>query len=160
MANWSEVVPPIAAIVAISSLEWFFPENQFDKSVGLFKSSLANTDQFNSLRFMVNHLALGWQTTVDLVYTILASMTVFVSRALQNDLQPTRPVFWTLVVLLLLNVGLLVWCANTGPEGVVSAPVWVPVLRRWRTPRQICFTFVIAANLIVIAATCSEFWFF
>jgi hypothetical protein len=162
MATLTEVVPPVAAIVAIGSLEIFFPENRIEGLVRLYEDEFRDEAKaiFRNFLAMVVHLARGWQTTVDLVYTILATLTLLVSRMLESDLQWTRPVFWTLLVLLVLNGGLLFWCATIGPEMVVAAPVRMPVLGWYLTPRQISVFFVITANLIVIAAIISEICLF
>jgi hypothetical protein len=156
MAAWSELFPPIAAIAAITWLEWDFPEQQIDDTIDLFEKSLADDpNRYRNLRWAVKHLAQGWQTTVDLTYAFLATITLLVIRVIDGHAKATSPVFWTIMVLIVVNVALLGWCARLGPEHVVAAPVKLPCLGRISL-RRISVGFVVLNSILTVVAIVLE----
>jgi hypothetical protein len=158
MACNAECVPPIAALVAITAMESFFPEKPIDRQLGIFRNSFHTQTDFESMKLTATHLARGWQTTVDLVYSILAIITLLASRALLEDIFPGSPVFWILLVSLFFNVVLLVVCANIGPEDVVAVriPLRFGLFVTWR---KTAIAFIIISNITVIAAIIFEIFY-
>jgi hypothetical protein len=159
MANSAEFVPPIAAIVAITAMEKFFPGKHIDDELGAFEQSFRNPADSTKMKSMAGDLARGWQVTVDLVYSILAVMTLLISRVLLKDIYAASPVFWIMMVTLFLNVMFLVACANAGPERVAAVRIPLP-FGFWPTLRHIAISFVIISNAAIVGGVFYEMWAF
>lgn len=178
MAAWPDVFPPCFAALAIVYGEVAFPDRLIERNAEDLKLLLINpATNIQVVKRSMKDLARGWQITVDLVYTLLASVTVLVTSVWRQGIS-RGPVFVILVFLFLLNVGLLLRCAVIGPEETATIGVQLPfrflathqpiryfLTRRpiraflrglrlswYPTLRQISIFFVLAANALLFAA--------
>ena len=76
----SELMPPTIALLGIGGMEYFFPSAQIDADLNHFEPAFSDRRDFRTLQTVVKGHALGWQVTVDLVYTFLASITILCTR--------------------------------------------------------------------------------
>jgi hypothetical protein len=176
---WSEAVPPIFAGLAIAYSEIGFPDRSIEGKAEQIKPLLLNPEvNFEVIKDLMKHLAQGWQVTVDLIYTFLAIVAVLVVAVIRDGNIKCGPEFFLIVVLLLANVAIMIWCFVVGPEVVATEGFDLPgrpLLRRRPlrqfialkpvstfartfgltcspTFRQLSIYFVLAANAILVAA--------